>query len=340
MRALAGFLAAILVALAAPVSAQQTIPFPYVQGPDFEGPNYIFREAEPEPPSEAREAEERAAAAAEAACEAGDLAGCTVLGDAYLAGAGRPKNRFVGELLLRQACDGADAVGCLKLGVWLAPQYYSDIEPAWQIEAREYGIAMLGRSCALGNFEACSEQANAVANGVGDTGGDLTAATALRREACARGSDRACRELAKTLSESDDEAAREESLDLLARQCRKGDPLACEQVVPLAGQNVALLREMAELGCRADSARLCHEFGVILFAQESAARPGAARRRWRCSTEPACSLEHSASCPSRSGPVRYSLRAAGSAKWPIAGRLRRSTAGDRTRRSILPRKRR
>jgi hypothetical protein len=268
MRKLAVFWTGILAALAVPAAAQPAIPFPYIQGPEFEGPNFVTREAPPDTASEEDEAEEGASAVADAACEAGDLAECTALGEAYLEGAGRPMNRFVGELLLRQACDGADATGCHKLGSWLTLSY-SDIEPAWQVEARDYGIAMLGRSCALGNFDACSEQANAVTNGFGDAGGDPSAAMALRRAACARGSDRACRELATTLSESEDEAAQQESLDLLARQCRKGDVLACEQIEPLAAQNAALAREMAEIGCRTDSAGQCFALGQILFAADS-----------------------------------------------------------------------
>lgn len=268
MRWLANFLTGVLVALAVPAAAQSPVPFPYIQGPEFKGPNFVMREAAPEAPSEQNEAEEAAAAIAEAACEAGDLAGCTALGEAYLAGVGRPLNRFVGELLLRQACDGADVAGCLKLGTWLT-ESYSEVEKAWQVEARDYGIAMLGRACALGNFDACSQQANAVNNGFNDAGGDPAAATVLQRAACARGSDRACRELARTLSESGDEAAQQESLDLLARQCRKRDILACEQIEPLAAQNAALAREMAEIGCRADSAGQCYAMGQILFAADS-----------------------------------------------------------------------
>ncbi len=268
MRRLAKFLTGFLAALAVPAAAQSPVPFPYIQGHEFEGPNFVEIAPPPQTASEQSEAEAREADVAEAACEAGDLAGCTALGAAYLEGVGRPTNRFVGELLLRQACDGADVAGCLKLGTWLT-ESYSEVEKAWQVAARDYGIAMLGRACALGNFDACSQQANAVRNGFGDAGGDPAAAIVLRRAACDRGSDRACRELARALSESDDAAAKEESLGLLARQCRKGDALACEQIEPLAAQNTALAREMAEIGCRADSAGQCYALGQILFAADS-----------------------------------------------------------------------
>lgn len=261
------------LALGVPAAAQQPIPFPYIHGPDFEGRDPVRYQPPPEKEPEQRETEERAAAAAEVACDAGDLAGCADLGSAYLDGAGRPMNRFVGELLLRQACDGADAEGCLKLGSWLIV-FNAGIEPEWQAEAFDYGIAMLGRGCALGNFDACAEQAQAIATGFSEGDGDLAAAMALRRATCERDSDRACRELAANLTEGDDEAARAEGIDLLARQCRKGDVLACEQIAPLVADDAALMREMADLGCGADSARLCHEFGLIQFAQDSGAPEG------------------------------------------------------------------
>lgn len=268
MRRLAAFWTGILMALAVPAGAQHPVPFPYIQGPDFTGPYPVIFEPPDEIAPEQREREERAAATAEAACDAGDLAGCADLGSAYLDGVGRPMNRFVGELLLRQACDGGDAEGCRRLGNWLVDSS-SNIAPEWQAEAFDYGVAMLGRSCALGNFDACSEQANAMAMGLSEGSGDLAAAVALRRAACARGADRACRELAANLTASDDDSARAEGIGLLARQCRRGNRLACEQIAPLVAQDAPLAQEMADLGCRIDSAELCHRLGLIMFARAS-----------------------------------------------------------------------
>lgn len=259
---------AFALALAVPASAQHPIPFPYIQGIEINWPHDLVENPDSNVPSEQREAEQRLADAAEAACDAGDLQGCTALGRAFLEGVGRPPNRPVAELLLRQACDGAEPEGCLELGKWLVVPY-SVIVERWQADAHAYGIAMLGRACGLGNFDACSEQADAVEFGFDTARADLGAAVELRRRACARGSDRACRELAANLAKSEDEAAVKEAIDLLERQCRKGDVRGCEQIMPLVTRDAALGQAMADLGCRADSAALCHKFGEFLFAQAS-----------------------------------------------------------------------
>lgn len=268
MGRLAALLAALGLALAVPASAQQPIPFPYIQGMEIRGPHNLVENLESNLPAEQREAEQRLADTAEAACEAGDLQGCTALGRAFLEGVGRQLNRPVAELLLRQACDGADVEGCLALGTWLIEPDRVIVE-RWQAEAHAYGIAMLGRACGLGNLGACSKQANAVEFGFKSAMGDLAAAVALRRQACASGSDRACRELAASLAKSEEEAASKEAIDLLERQCRKGDALGCEQIMPLVAQNAALAQDMANLGCRIDSAALCFASGEILFAADS-----------------------------------------------------------------------
>lgn len=256
------------LALAVPASAQEPNPFPYIQGPDFTGPQNLVENPQSNVSAEQREADERLADTAEAACDTGDLRGCTALGRAFLDGVGRPLNRPVGELLLRQACDGGEVEGCFVLGEWLVEPDRVIVE-RWQAEAYAYGIAMLGRACRLGNLGACSEQANAVEFGFKAAMGDLAAAVGLRRQACASGSDRACRELAASLANSEEEAASKEAIDLLERQCRKGDALACEQIMPMIAQNVALVQEMADLGCRADNAALCFALGEILFVADS-----------------------------------------------------------------------
>ncbi|WP_296722244.1 trypsin-like serine protease [Erythrobacter sp.] len=268
MGRLAALLAGLGLALAVPASAQQPIPFPYIQGIEIRGPHNLVENPESNVPAEQREAEQRIADTAEASCDAGDLQGCTALGRAFLEGVGRPLNRPVAELLLRQACDGADVEGCLVLGKWLVEPDRVIVE-SWQAEAYAYGIAMLGRACGLGDLGACSEQANAVEFGFKAAMGDLAAAVALRRQACASGSDRACRELAASLARSGEEAAGKEAIDLLERQCRKGDARGCEQIMPLIAQNAALAQNMADLGCRADSAASCFAYGEILFAADS-----------------------------------------------------------------------
>ncbi|MEQ5787523.1 trypsin-like serine protease [Erythrobacter sp. NFXS35] len=290
MGRLAAVLAGFGFVFALPASAQQPIPFPYIQGMEVRGPHNLVENPESNAPGEQREGEQRLADAAEAACEAGDLQGCTALGRSFLEGVGRPLNRPVAELLLRQACDGAEVEGCLVLGKWLV-EPNRVIVARWQGEAYAYGIAMLGRACTLGSVDACSEQADAVEFGFDAAMADVGAAVVLRRRACTRGSDRACRELAASLAKSDEQAARQEAIDLLERQCRKGDVRGCEQIMPLVAQNAALAQAMADLGCRADSAVLCHKLGEILFAQASG--PPEGRQAALAQFDRACGLNES-----------------------------------------------
>lgn len=282
------FWAGVVLALPFPVSAQAPALFPYIQQAPVEGPNVVVEELVRDVPPEQRAAEEAAADAAEAACDAGDLAGCTVLGAAYRDGVGRPINRFVAELLLRQACDGADAQGCRELGNWLVSATPQITRP-FRAEARDYGLKMLGRSCNLDDFEACADLATAVLNGDDGVPGDAAAAAALRRRDCLRGGERSCRDLAAGLAGSGDEAARAEAAQLLAGQCRKGDAQACSDALPLLEADSPLAREIAALGCDAGSAAACGRWGDILFA--SASGPPETRQAALARFDRACTLD-------------------------------------------------
>jgi len=104
---------AVLVLAAMPAAASEApVPRNY---PDASGlPPGMYQSAE-------QRAEDSAAAdAAEAACGPGAPAACTALGKAFEAGEGRPFNRPVAELLYREACEGGDGEGCVRLGNLLA----------------------------------------------------------------------------------------------------------------------------------------------------------------------------------------------------------------------------
>lgn len=263
------------LALGAPAAAQVPIPFDYPES--YGGLELALRGKSPEQ----RAKEEAAANTAESACDKGDLAGCAALGRAFLYGEGRPQNRPVAELLLRQACDGAEGAGCHGLGVLLQ----TVDEPALIDE----GALALARGCRLGDLEACAENANVIERGPSGFGGDLEAATALRRTTCAKGGGSACRELGKTLARSDDPAARDEGRELLVRQCRAGDADACGYVVNQLKPIGALARELTSLGCDAGEPYLCRELGDLLFAETSG--PPESRTAALAKFDRACAFE-------------------------------------------------
>lgn len=244
---------------ALPATTQAQIPQAY---PTAKGGIPVVRR---DKPAEQRAAEEIDATTAEAACNAGDLAGCAALGRAYMFGEGRPQNRPVAELLLRQACDGAEGAGCLGLGVLLR----SLSENALRAE----GTLALGRGCRLGDLEACAEEADALESGISGLDGDSAAALALRRAACEKGGASACRALGSQLTRSDDPAPRGEGLGLLERLCRVGDGEACGLAVSRLREETpprtALARELTDHGCRAGIPYLCTELGDMVFAEAS-----------------------------------------------------------------------
>lgn len=257
------WLAAMLAAgIAAPASAQMPAPVPYIYD---ERLGDGLKLAPRNKPAAQIAAEQSAADAAEARCNAGDSAGCAALGHAFLHGEGRPQNRPVAELLLRPACDAAEAAGCRDLGLLLR----SIEEAALRME----GTLVLGRACRLGNPEACNEEAAAVSYGTDGRDGDKEKAEAMRRAACDKGGISACRWLGSELAGSDDPERRDEGLRLLERQCLSGDSGACNWIIyPLQRQTpvpTALVREMTEKGCEAGAANLCRELGELRFAEAS-----------------------------------------------------------------------
>lgn len=267
----------VVLTLAGPIAAQAQVPLDYTDA------NTIER-ADPDKPADVRMGEEAAARVAEVACAARDPAGCAALGKAYFHGEGKPQNRPAAEVVLRRACDAADAEGCL----WLGTLFWSVGKP----EPAEAAIAAFQRGCRLGSLEACTGAADAIESGTSDRPGDTVAATQLRRNACAKGGASACRALAMSLIHSDDPAPRDEGLGLLERQCRDGDGEACSLALSPLRQTIpprtALAREMTDLGCRAGVPYLCREFGDILFAEASG--PPEARTAALALFDRACTL--------------------------------------------------
>jgi TPR repeat protein len=266
------------LALCAPAAAQVPFPFGY---PESSGGLEIARR---DKPADQRAAEGEAANAAEAACNTGDLAGCAALGRAFLYGEGRPQNRPVAELLLRQACDGAESEGCLGLGVLLR----SLPEP----ELLAIGAQAFARGCRLGSLEACDREADDLEAGVLGSP-DPAAAEALRRATCTAGGQIACRTLAGLLMGRErSEAEREEGRTLIDRLCRAGDARACSEaeshwrgVEDGDGPRTIAYRT---LGCAAGDVWSCTEMARWELRQGNGAE--AARTRALTYSDRACTL--------------------------------------------------
>lgn len=220
--------------------------------------------ARPDKTAFVRAQEEVSANAAELSCAKGDQAGCAALGRAFLYGEGRPQNRPVAHILLRESCDAGAAEGCHWLGALLL---------AVRDDAmREPGISALQRSCDLGSLDGCASLADALESQLRDDGRDPAAADLLRRETCAKGSANACRTLAvQWLDFSTDPAEHARAFDILEHQCRTGEREACATLLTPRVASVSSLdrRALLDLACRADEAEACHELGLAVLAEGS-----------------------------------------------------------------------
>jgi TPR repeat protein len=219
-------------------------------------------------PEDQRTREIAAADAADAACQAGTWAACATLGMAYETGAGRPQNRPVAELLYRRACDADDGEGCFRLGELLAlTENAAD---------RGFVELFIARACQLGSLEACNRMADHLGDGLIDPR-EPVAAARLRRATCDRGGRSACLVMAQALIEPDRSLSQQdEGRAVLDRQCRAGDPEACEIAAAqwqrlIAPDAAALLAEYRQIGCGAGSASLCSDLGVATMAGGSGA---------------------------------------------------------------------
>ncbi len=204
--------------------------------------------------------------AAEAACKAGVTAACADLGVAYRWGEGVDRNRPFAEMLLRRACDAADARACAVLGDLLAIH----ADPVRRAERP----ALFLRACTLGLAAACEDGAQAGATG--------RSAIELRyRAACDTGGLPACRALGeRQIGEGRSAEDRSAGLALLDRMCRSGDRRACAIVrfhwgAQGTAEGDGRAREFAVLGCEAGDAEACVGLGNEALGQGPPARPAA-----------------------------------------------------------------
>lgn len=241
--------------------------------------------ARPDKPADQIAAETAAASAAQAACEAGSMAGCAALGRAYHMGEGKPQSRPVAQLLYRQACNGAEASACHGLGELLRS---AEGDAALRESEQAYV-----RGCRLGALEACDREADDLERGRLDSEPDPQAAEALRRATCAAGRAVTCRTLAGRLMGRDrSPEENEEGAALIDRQCRAGDPRACDdaadywqRIEDQIGPRTIAYRELA---CAADDAWSCTFLGTR--ALRDGDRSAAARARALSYYDRACTL--------------------------------------------------
>lgn len=203
----------------APLAAQELLPTPpYVYEERITYSSDLFATK----PETQLAREQTEADVAEAACLAGDLAGCTRLGEAFMQGAGRPFNRPVAELVLRRACNAAEARGCYLLAALLP----GTLGKAGLPEALDFAI----RACRLGSIEGCELDAGNIENGRFEGLGPEDAMV-QRRENCARGLTALCIDLGDRLAGFD--AAPEQRIEgraLLGGLCDKGNADACRSL--------------------------------------------------------------------------------------------------------------
>lgn len=264
MRLVAGWAVLALAVVVVPAAAQeQPVPLTYPE----EG---IAVRPDPAKPPEMRAKEQAKAETAQAACTAGDAAGCTALGLAYMVGEGRPQNRPVAELLLRDACAANSAQGCYALGnLLLSVNDFSVFGAA---------AGFYAQGCEGGSRDACDALADyyEARESQLTPGIDRTAEIArLRRETCDAGSRSACRKLAETaIGEDSPPAQQAQGKATLEGYCREGDREACtvltahvitrdEQDMPVPTPHA---REVLAWGCRAGDGLHCAELSRIVFA--------------------------------------------------------------------------
>jgi len=275
---LAGLLAVLLCALAAPAAGQDSAPQRYHQLTD--------RRVDPDSiPPALRARQEAAANAAEQGCESGVPRACAALGEAYMNGAGRAQNRPAAEVLLRQACHGGVGDACGALGLLLA-DLVASTEPEQRSVDAAYVDAVLRRGCSLGGFAACEMLAEGLelpkgkagqggvvvlADG-GPVGIPTPEAEALRRETCARGGAASCRVLAsRTLAGAPAPGEAAKAMAMLERLCREGDGQSCKLLVDGAAERppATPLAALHERGCAGGIGKYCRDLALAAFAAGS-----------------------------------------------------------------------
>jgi len=195
----------------------------------------------------------------EAACDSGDRAACSDLGEAYELGLGTPQNRPIAAILYRETCEADVARGCEGLG---------RVTTALRDEsASEQAAAPFARACELGSAGGCIAYARLLHRGVG-VPRDEQRAEALWRETCRSGAGAACRELGAAMIVSQPTGERmAEAVKLLTGQCDALDTEACEELLRLEEGTAGRPSEAIILhkACSGGSDWSCRQLGDRAF---------------------------------------------------------------------------
>jgi TPR repeat protein len=154
------------------------------------------------------------------ACDLGDLAGCTNLGQHLKSGKGIAKNEAEAFRLTKKSCDGRFPLACFNLGLL----YRDGIGTAKDQDKANRSFEF---ACKAGLAAGCSRLGDEIAKS--KTKEDLSRAVTLYRRACDRGDAKSCYTAGQMYREGVGVAADLQlSSEYMERACRAGYKPACQ----------------------------------------------------------------------------------------------------------------
>lgn len=206
--------------------------------------------------------EKRLAQIQVAACDDGQLDGCTALGKLYELGSGVEQNRPVAAELYFQACSGNLAEGCAAL----AELYEGGLDEAAAGDALE----TYRRACELGSLAGCRGQARMLDRDKRIVL-DPVFAERLMAWTCNAGDEQACLEYADMLLGTDRGPEDHHSaLELLMRLCEQDRREACTggtmATLESPFYDLSLVPRFDHFACAYEEAQSCLDMGGRYFA--------------------------------------------------------------------------
>ncbi len=238
-------------------------------------------------------------------CDAGVAADCRKLGEAYLEGRGKARNRAIAALLFEEACKGGDFEACFRRGEQYAGfngvgtdyvravQHYRKAcdggfpEGCVGLAVRYFlgqgvpkdkakGEALLAEACNRGGSKPCDELARRYIGGFG-VDQQKERGVALYAQSCAAGAGASCRALGDFYRGGQNTIPDQEKAAMFfARACDAGDAYGCideaeaYRVVQSSGNNIIqdISRLVSSLAraCNLGNADGCDMLGKMLYA--------------------------------------------------------------------------
>ncbi|MFO0614960.1 MAG: tetratricopeptide repeat protein [Polyangiaceae bacterium] len=173
---------------------------------------FMYRESQPPDEAAAKRSFDKARAAYQASCDAGDQDWCTNLGVMFAMGAGVERDEAAALVIFRKACDTGNDNGCIEVAQALQRKGTQEDAAA----ARDLLLATCDRSPGL----ACALAALAL------SAGEDQRVAELSKRACDAGATLGCTTFAR-LSTLPGILMPPSSLELLTSSCEAGDSDAC-----------------------------------------------------------------------------------------------------------------